>query len=341
MKSLREYTGKYEWLLQFLFLIVLFILFTYEKHNDVFDMARIAFFSLYAGVALFIGYYINPKYLYRQKYKQYVIWILVCLVFLYFMEELVLEKIFYTGKRATHISNFFFTLLGILPMVFIMVSFKFNLDFIHKQGEMEQLRAAADDSELRYLKSQVNPHFLFNNLNNLYAYAIEQSPKTPEIILELSAVLRYMLYDCKEDSVLLTKEIAHLQHFTALNQLQIEDRGEVNFMISAIPENYVIAPLILLMFIENAFKHSTGSMSDDILVDIAIDVNREGQLHFYCENSYRGTSNNDSLDKGIGLENVQKRLKMLYPNSHDLQIETTDTSYKVNLSMQLEKLEDK
>lgn len=144
-----------------------------------------------------------------------------------------------------------------------------------------------------------------------------------------------MLYDCKEKFVALTKEIEHLKNFTKLNQLQIEERGKVSFNTENIRAGYVIAPLILTVFIENAFKHSTASQSRDIIIDIAVDVSDTGELDFKCKNSFRPVTNTDNLSKGIGLENVRKRLQLLYPNAHQLEIRDDENVYSVHLRMQL------
>jgi len=177
---------------------------------------------------------------------------------------------------------------------------------------------------------------LFNNLNNLYSYSIENSPKTPSIILELSSVLRYMLYDCKEDYVCLVKEIQHLKNFTALNELQVEHRGEIQFKHSNdIPTHFNIAPLILNVFIENAFKHSTNSQSDNIKININIIIDEKGFVKFICKNNFLPLNNDKYLSKGIGLENVKKRLNLLYPNDHTLSINETHNSYEVILLMNL------
>ena len=217
----------------------------------------------------------------------------------------------------------------------ILAGFKFAWDASIKQREVEELRTSVKESELQFLKSQINPHFLFNNLNNLYSYAIEQSPKTPSIILELSSVLRYMLYDCKEDFVVLRKEIEHLKNFTQLNELQIEHRGKVIFETDHIPAGYLIAPLILNVFIENAFKHSTASQSEGIFINIYIKLDKDGLLDFECKNSFRPITNTDNLSNGIGLENVKKRLQLLYHDAHTLQIKDTNNLYTVRLKMNL------
>lgn len=325
-----------EFVFQAIFLIALFFLSAFSKHNPSIELHQIVFFLHYVLLASVISYVLIPRYFYTTKYTQFVIGLLVILAIAYFMEEFVLEKLFFNNGRAEVISNVFYTLLDIVPLLAIMVSFKLAWDTIKKHKELELLQSTIKESELRFLKSQINPHFLFNNLNNLYSYAIENSSKTPTIILELSSVLRYMLYECKEDFVLLLKEIEHLKHFTALNELQIEDRGSVSFTASAIPNNYKIAPLILMVFIENAFKHSTASQSEDIVIDVNINVTENGTLHFKCSNSFSPNTNNQSLSKGIGLQNVKKRLQLLYPNMHQLKIEDSGSMYQVNLILRLQ-----
>ena len=251
------------------------------------------------------------------------------------MEELVLEKIYFPDTRGSKFSNIFSTSIGILPVVAVLVGFKFGWDLIEKQQQLEDLEAVVKDSELQFLNSQINPHFLFNNLNNLYAHAIEESPKTPEIILNLSATLRYMLYDCKATSVPLNKELEHLENFIGISQLQIEDRSLINFTYPSLASQYQIAPLILIVFVENAFKHSTASQFENISIQIKVQITEKGYLEFSCINSFNEDSNIDHLPNGIGLENVQKRLQLLYPNVHTLEIKKTKQTYGVFLSLQL------
>jgi LytS/YehU family sensor histidine kinase len=226
-------------------------------------------------------------------------------------------------------------LWGVLPVITVLSGFKFAWDALRKQQEVELLKSTIKESELKFLRSQINPHFLFNNLNNLYSYAIEFSPKTPEIILKLSSVLRYMLYECKEKYVPLTKEMEQLENFTQLYEMQIEERGEVNFSVEVNQPDYQIAPLILIVFIENAFKHSQSGQSDHIRIDIAIELSEAGELNFTCKNNFHAEANTENLAHGIGLENVRKRLQLLYPNAHKLIIEEKENQYEVYLSMQL------
>lgn len=335
MKQLFKRINNKELLYQFVFLTVLFFLSSFNKHTPKIKLSSVAFFTTYALLSFIISYYLVPKFLYAKKYKQFILGLVVVFLTSYVLEELVLEKIFFDNHRSEYISNVFYTLLDIGPLMIIMVSFKLAWDSLKKQSELEDLQSTIKESELQFLKSQINPHFLFNNLNNLYSYAIENSPKTPSIILELSSVLRYMLYDCKEDFVPLHKEVTHLKDFTALNELQIEDRGEVTLVTNIHGNHFTIAPLILIMFIENAFKHSTASQSKDILINVQLDVSSRGELHFVCENSFLPNGNNQSLSAGIGLQNVKKRLDLLYPKQHTLSITEEEALYKVDLTMKL------
>jgi len=324
-----------EVIFQVLLHIVLFLFFSFDRNQPQIQEFKIVAFINYALGALVINYVLLPHFFYRKKYLQFFLYVAIMVAVIIAVEELVLEQIYYPDTRGKHFPGVIYSLLDVMPVITILAGFKFAWDASKKQLEVEQLRSSVQESELQFLKSQINPHFLFNNLNNLYSYAIEQSPKTPNIILELSSVLRYMLYDCKEKYVPLTKEIEHLKNFTKLNELQIEERGKVTFNTENIKTGYQIAPLILTVFIENAFKHSTASQSKDIFIDIDVKVSDKGVLDFECRNSFQPATNTDSLSKGIGLENVKKRLQLLYPNANELHIQDIQNVYYVHLKMQL------
>ncbi len=324
-----------EILFQVVLHIVLFLFFSFDRNEPSIPEFKVVAFINYALGALVINYVLLPHFFYRKKYLQFFVFVTIMVALIIAVEELVLEQIYYPDTRGASFPGISYSLLDVMPVITILAGFKFAWDASTKQREVEQLRSSIQESELQFLKSQINPHFLFNNLNNLYSYAMAQSPKTPSIILELSSVLRYMLYDCKEQYVPLRKEIEHLKDFTKLSELQIEERGTVNFEIENVPLGYNIAPLILAVFIENAFKHSTASQSDGIFIDIHIRLTENGRLDFECSNSFRSVANTESLSKGIGLQNVKKRLCLLYPNAHELHIQNEQNRYKVHLTMQL------
>lgn len=317
--------------------LLVFIFYSFDRNQPKIEFHQFIFFLNYAFAALIINYFLLPRFYYHKKPFQLLAYMLVVIAAVILVEELVLEKIYFSDSRGQRFSNVFYTLLDILPVITILSGFKFAWDALGKQREVEELKAAVKESELQFLKSQINPHFLFNNLNNLYAYAIENSPKTPEIILELSGVLRYMLYECKEQYVPLTKEVEQLKNFIKISELQIEERGQVNYTTQNIQSGYRIAPLILSVFIENAFKHSTASQSDKILIDVNIQLSEKGILEFICKNSFQPQSNTDNLSNGIGLKNVQKRLELLYPNAHQLNIQNHENLFEVWLSVDLNK----
>jgi len=320
---------------QILLHILMFLFFSFESHKPQLEEYKVMAFLNYTAGALLINYVLLPRFFYRKKYLYFFLSVLAIVAAIIVMEEFVLEKIYYPDTRGAKFPGIVYCFLDVMPVITILVGFKFAWDASLKQREVEELRSNVKESELQFLKSQINPHFLFNNLNNLYSYAIEKSPKTPSIILELSSVLRYMLYDCREDFVALPKEIEHLKNFTQLNELQIEERGKVAFRTKNIKSEYRIAPLILMVFIENAFKHSTASQSKDIYIDIDIKVSDYGMLEFECKNSFQAIGNTESLSKGIGLQNVKKRLQLLYPDAHQLTIRESEGLYTVVLRIQL------
>jgi len=324
-----------EVIFQILLHMVLFIFFSFDRNEPKIHEYKIVAFINYAIGALIINYILLTRFFYQKKYLLFFLYVAIVIATIIAVEELILERIYFPDTRGKYFPGVIFSLLDVMPVIMILAGFKFAWDASTKQREVEELQTSVKESELQFLKSQINPHFLFNNLNNLYSYAIEESPKTPSIILELSSVLRYMLYDCKEDFVALGKEIEHLKNFTQLNELQIEDRGNVTFEAENIPSEYLIAPLILNVFIENAFKHSTASQSEDISINIRIKIDSNGQLNFECNNSFRPVTNTDKLNNGIGLKNVKKRLQLLYPDAHTLKITDDNQRYSVHLKMNL------
>lgn len=327
---------KRELLFQLILHIVVFIFFAFNWFDQAFLVDRAWFFLMYALATIFVSYYLMPTLLYTKKYLWFFVSICLVLAVLILLEEKILEPLLYPNtKRANTFPGLFYTLFGILPVMTILTSGKFAWDAIQQQDKIKELQSTITESELQFLRSQVNPHFLFNNLNNLYSYALEGSSKTPEIILEMSGVLRYMLYESKERFVPLNKELEQLTNFIKLYKLQIEERGEVSFTVGNGMTGQKIAPLILIVFIENAFKHSQSGQSSNI--KIAIDVNLKGStLFFSCVNNFEAVQGLDSVASGIGLANVKKRLQLLYPNKHILRITEHHKEFRVDLQIDLE-----
>lgn len=189
------------------------------------------------------------------------------------------------------------------------------------------------NSELSFLKAQLNPHFLFNCLNSIYSLAHKKSDNTPVSIITLSELMRYMIYEASEDLVPLSKEIDYIQNYISLQLLRLKDSSGVRTNIHG-DLNHKIEPLLLISFIENAFKYGTDYMGKTN-IKIRISVEKE-QLNLYVFN----TASNQSIkneNSGVGLENIKNRLHLLYPKTHTLTIKNDKKSYEVNLSIQLKK----
>ncbi len=294
-----------------------------------------AYFANYALAAFFINYVALPYFYRSRKFWFLLLVIIASLTASVFIEELFLERIFFPRRLDSVMAISAF--LDLIPIVTMISGGKFAWDAITKQKEVEQLKDAVRQSELQFLRSQINPHFLFNNLNNLYSYALEGSEKTPEIILELSGLLRYMLYECKDDYVSLEKEVTQLENFIGLNTLQVEDRGRVRFDKKGDFNRYQIAPLILVVFVENAFKHSFSSLSHGIDIRINLSVDEAGNLKFTCQNRFLAVKQIEQVAHGIGLENVSKRLELLYPGRHQLATRIKADEFHVDLEIKLRK----
>lgn len=330
--------SKKELFFQIVLHIIVLLFFSFDRNEETINMSKAIYPLLYSLATLSITYYLMPRFLYKQKYWQFFLGAAIVVALVISFEELIMEPLMFPNtKRGDEFPGLYVSLLGVLPVMFILSGSKFGWDALQKQAQIDELKSTMQESELQFLRSQINPHFLFNNLNNLYSYALQESPKTPEIILEMSGVLRYMLYESKEKLVPLKKELEQLGNFIRLYKLQIEDRGEVHFDVDDIKGDYRIAPLILIVFIENAFKHSQSGQSSDIKIDISVKL-KNSYLEFHCRNNYEPGFSLDSVAKGIGLKNVKKRLELLYPKKHILQIEEADNSYHVYLKLELEKV---
>lgn len=201
-------------------------------------------------------------------------------------------------------------------------------------------RTKNQEAELRLLKGQLNPHFLFNTLNNLYGLAVIKSDKLPGLMLQLSDLLRYSLYDTKTPFVPLEKEVTYLRNYVDLEGLRLDEQVKISWNQTGWLEGYTIAPMLLIVFVENAFKHlgSGEYTAAEVLINIKVE---EGQLHFSCRNSkdenLTGTPRPHNVG-GIGLANANKRLEMVYPNRYDLRIINDKQAYTVTLDLQLDEV---
>ncbi len=201
-------------------------------------------------------------------------------------------------------------------------------------------RQEIKNAELKLLKAQLNPHFLFNTLNNLYGLSVVSSDKLPGLMLKLSDLLRYSLYDTKERLVPLQKEIQYLQNYISLERIRLEDKINIELNINGEIANLDIAPMLLIVFVENAFKHLGVSQKGESRVVVDLQINND-KLIFNCLNTVDklGVDRSDpDLEKGksgIGLENVKKRLSLIYPDAHTLKLKMNEEEYIAKLTLKL------
>lgn len=194
------------------------------------------------------------------------------------------------------------------------------------------LKADKAKAELSLLKSQINPHFFFNTLNNLYGLVIEKSDKAPDVIIKLSDMMRYTIYEGKKDLVYLKDEISYLKNYIELHKIRYRKKVEIS-LTHDVEEDLKVAPLLFIILLENAFKHGVEKMREHAY--IRLQIKSEGkQIFFTIENNFERSE--PKRKPGIGLENLKKRLEVLYPNRHNLLIETKSSTYKVQLNIQLQ-----
>ncbi|MBS1529111.1 MAG: histidine kinase [Bacteroidetes bacterium] len=229
------------------------------------------------------------------------------------------------------------TVLFIFIIVFgLSVAYFFLKEWARVEKMRSQLEAVQLDTEVKFLKSQVNPHFLFNTLNNLFSMAQKKgNDDLADGISKLSGMMRYMIYESNEEKVPLKKEIEYLDDCIALNKLRYAN-GEVNVKFTH-PEkagDVVVAPMLFIPFVENAFKHGVAiGQTSSIIVTISVEDNK---LIFTCENAnHRAIKKMEEEKGGIGLENVKRRLELVYPRKHELRIQETGGKYLVNLELSL------
>ncbi|AQG81092.1 sensor histidine kinase [Spirosoma montaniterrae] len=203
-----------------------------------------------------------------------------------------------------------------------------------KQQAYQQIEREKLQAELQLLKSQVHPHFLFNTLNNLYALTLRKADNSPTVVLKLSELLSYMLYDCNATEVLLEKEIQFMRNYIGLEQLRYGDRLDMSVQITGNYHDKLIAPLLLVPFLENAFKHGTSEQLEQSWMHLDLSV-QDTTLKFKLINSRETAEHDESYVGGIGLRNVQKRLRLLYPDRHDLRLTAEPETFMVMLTLDL------
>ncbi|MBN1821781.1 MAG: histidine kinase [Prolixibacteraceae bacterium] len=237
----------------------------------------------------------------------------------------------FTGLNFENIST---TITYSAIAVFIGGGLKSLLHFIEQKRKQEELEKQNLKSELALLRSQLNPHFLFNTLHNIDTLIFDNQSKASKSVEKLSDIMRYMFKNAKNDFVELNNELENLESYIELEKLRLKNENFLKFNISGNYKELKITPMILLPFIENAFKHSVDSNTENgIIINIKIE---DKNLNFICENKFDKLDSEKDIVHGIGLEIVKKRLELIYPKKHKLSVFSGNSTFKVNLEIQLD-----
>ncbi|HWR94866.1 MAG TPA: sensor histidine kinase [Flavobacterium sp.] len=263
-----------------------------------------------------------------------IISLLLQLLFIY-----PLQGIISYNPNASHFntnlhSAYFFS---ILVYVVFTTFVKLVKDWISLQDlnlKLVKIEQQKLEAELKTLKGQLNPHFLFNSLNNIYSLALIKSEKVPELILKLADLMRHIIYESKENYISIEKELEFVQNFLELQRIRTSEKTTIKYTIKGEIPSAKIAPLLFEPFIDNAFKHGLPGSEENDFINISFDFSTENKLNFTIDNNFSELFIRNKKNSGIGLQNVKQRLTLLYhPNEFDLQIDKSHNEFRVSLDL--------
>lgn len=324
-----------------LWLILAMIMGTSQFGKWVFILEAFGIFVAQSIFTIVTVIYLVPKLLFKKKLVQFIILgsiltigiaFLIIIIFpLPEIPNLMLENMRPGPRKPSRYLNH--TLM--LGFSFILATVVESVNFaMEKEKETIQNKNEQLQTELKLLKSQINPHFLFNALNNIYSLSVTNSPKTQQSISHLSNMLRYVLYDCEQHLVSIHKEVSYIENYIKLFSLKSSKPLAITTNISLENNSVQLSPMLFIPFIENAFKHSSIEKEKDSFIDIYLTATT-ATVHFSIQNSFPNSPKEKDMVGGIGLENVKKRLAILYPEKHQLYINTTNGVFDVNLTLKL------
>ncbi len=323
------------WLILFTIMLVSGIPYTNFLQALYTDLLSLIFYGL---IVYFNYFYLFPKYL-KDKNLWWHLGALALAALILSPIKVLLLFLSSTGNaelQSRYVNDRLFMFISIFLVGLSTTIYKIMDDWLIQQRIKKELESQTLQSELKFLKSQINPHFLFNTLNSLYALTLKKSDLAPEIVLKLSEMMRYMLYECNEKEVPLRKEINYMQNYLELEKLRHGSKMLIGFEINGEITDQKISPLILIPFIENSFKHGINNQISQGFVNMELNI---------CDNDFQmilENSKSPSIPRitekrsgGIGLENVKRRMSILYPDHHHLEIKESPNTYKIELNLDL------
>jgi LytS/YehU family sensor histidine kinase len=312
----------------------------------------LVYLTVHAFLSYALMYFVVPKFLLKQRYWLTAGWVCVLFFISAAMSAALSVTVIpavrhammgpvYADHYRTPTLNIFLSLMaglrGSLTVGGIAAAIKLMKYWYVKEQRNLQLQKENVESQLQVLKAQVHPHFLFNTLNNIYSYTQNTSPLASRLVIGLSDMLRYMLYECNQPLVPLSKEIKMLKDYCSLEQVRYDKHLDLQVNIAGDKGELLIAPLLLLPFVENCFKHGASHLLEDAWISLVINIEGQ-QMKMKLINSKPVEEKIPTeIKAGLGIANVQTRLKLLYEGRHELQITNETNLFIVNLTLQLDK----
>ena len=335
-----------KWMQHLLFWILVVTLLSIRPESDV---AFIRHFSLevfnvgfYAAIFYLNMYYIFPAYLNDKKLHWHIGYLLLVSIILTPIKTFTLFTLSsgIPGSQYFFVSNQYFIFLSNF-FVSIGSSIYFALlDWLNTQKAKQELLNRNLQTELNFLRTQINPHFLFNTLNSLYALTLKKSEQAPEMVLKLSEMMRYMLYECNERMVPLCNELHYIENYLEMEKLRHGSKVQINMITEGDCDDMKIPPLLFIPFIENSFKHGVNPSLGGAIIEIYFKVDNSSVLMEVLNTKAEKSNILDAKKKsgGIGLENVKRRLSLLFSENYCLEITNNMDRYKVKLEINLDKV---
>lgn len=295
----------------------------------------------------FTLYVLLPRYFLNRKYIGFALILGASLLFAAFMQRILDYAIVYRVMDPSLLEEPFFSatpilkiIIGIYPVVALAAFIKLGKHWYERDRLARELEKDKLEAELKFLKAQIHPHFLFNTLNNLYALTLKGSEQAKEVVLKLSDLLSYMLYDGNKRQVNLDEELDVIETYLTLEKIRYGDRLKISYTVNGNTGDKQIPPMLVIPFVENAFKHGTSGESEHVWVDIQVEVtNNLFRMTVENNNPDSPPDTDDEIDlvykEGIGLKNVKRRLELLYGNRHNLQIYDGKSIFRVVMELQI------
>ncbi len=235
--------------------------------------------------------------------------------------------------QSIHVARILSIVWGFLSIMVFTSMIKLTANWYDLENKRKQLENEKLTAELNHLKSQINPHFLFNTLHNLNYLTMQKSDEASSVIIKLSNIMRYMIYETNKSSVPIENEISYMKDYIALEQIRLNNQFDLDFDTKELDKNIQIAPLLLITFLENAFKHGVSDRAAHCWIRVELSTTKE-KLRYKVSNS-KVSINKRQIPSGFGLDNLKKRLNLQYPNQHKLKILNEEEEFTIDLNIEL------